>query len=488
MTRVLICGSSGLLGKRIIGNFKRNGISYIGTYNTNPIENGIKVDFMNTDAIKSVMEEHKITDCINCIVERRVDVCEGNWDETKRVNIDITNNIAKVCKESGVHLVHISTDYVFDGLKPPYNPKSETNPLQNYGISKLISEQRVRRHTDEHTIIRVPVLYSEHLKSLSESAVSVIGKKVLDRTKTHKEDNFSVRRPLYIDDLCEFIAECVEKGPRGTQHFGNPNDKVTKYLMAEKIANYLQKPLNVSPIDEPPKDGADRPIDTHLVDKLEGYTFTSIDEGLRRCFSKFKHPNLKESPKDLFLLIDLDGTLTDTDKLHFKAYNKVLGDDIDVKEIVESVGIDSYLRSKYDEDETKMIKQKKLEKMLEFEDIEPTKNAENLVKIIAELGINHCVVTNTNRVIAEHFKKRLPFLNGLKNWITREDYESPKPDPEGYKLAISRYHKEGQCIVGIENSKVGYDALKHVTDCVYLMNEDMKSEDAFIINDLNSIF
>ena len=38
---------------------------------------------MNTDAIKSVMEEHKITDCVNCIVERRVDVCEGNWDETK---------------------------------------------------------------------------------------------------------------------------------------------------------------------------------------------------------------------------------------------------------------------------------------------------------------------------------------------------------------------------------------------------------------------
>ena len=89
----------------------------------------------------------------------------------------------------------------------------------------------------------------------------------------------------------------------------------------------------MSPIDEPPKDGADRPIDTYLVDKLEGYTFTSIDQGLRRCFSKFKHPNLKESPKDLFLLIDLDGTLTDTDKLHFKAYNKVLGDDIDVKKL-----------------------------------------------------------------------------------------------------------------------------------------------------------
>ena len=111
------------------------------------------------------------------------------------------------------------------------------------GISKLISEQRVRRHTDETPSYASQFLYSEHLKSLSESAVSVIGKKVLDRTKTHMEDNFSVRRPLYIDDLCEFITECVEKGPRGTRHFGNPNDKVTKYLMAKNYSKLFTKAI-----------------------------------------------------------------------------------------------------------------------------------------------------------------------------------------------------------------------------------------------------
>jgi len=488
MTRVLVCGSSGLLGTRVVENFKKCGISYIGTYNTNPVEHGIRVDFMNLGSIRNVFKRHQITTCVNCVVERRVDVCESDWSETKRVNIDMTNNIAKVCKEFDVHLIHISTDYVFDGLKPPYTPHSDTNPLQNYGISKLISEQRVRRHTDNHTIIRVPVLYSEHLKKLTDSAVSVIGKKVLDRTKTYKEDNFSVRRPLYIDDLCNFITDCINEGIKGTQHFGNPVDKVTKYIMAEKIARYLGKSLNVLPVYVAPTDGADRPIDTQLITKNDKYDFTTIDEGLSRCFSKLKHPNIRRCPNDVFLLIDLDGTLTDTDEVHYMAYKKVLGDDVDVKGIVESIGIDAYLNSKYDQDEVAVIKQKKLEIILNINGIKFVKNAELLIQAISELGINHCVVTNTSRVVVEHFKKLLPTLNKLTNWITREDYTCAKPNPECYQLAMTTYHKDGQCVIGIENSLLGFTSLKSVTECIYLMNEDMKTEDAYIINDLQAIF
>lgn len=488
MTKVLVCGASGLLGRRIVEHLRRANIDFIGTYNSNPVKDSIQIDFMDLKSIEHAMNQHCITTCINCIVERRVDVCENNWGETKRVNIDITNNIAKVCELLNVHMIHISTDYVFDGLNPPYTPQSETNPLQNYGISKLISEQRVRRHTTNHTIIRVPVLYSEYIQNLSENAVSLIGKKVLDRTRVYTEDNFSIRRPLYIDDLCIYIIECITKKIKGTQHFGNPNDGVTKYIIAEKIAKYLGKTLNVTSINEPPRDGADRPIDTQLVENLNGYTFTSINEGIQRCFSKLRHPSIREAPSDVFLLIDLDGTLTDTEEIHIKSYNMILGDDIDVKNIVESVGIDTYLRSKYSEDVVKSIKNEKLNNMLQFDNITFIKNADKLIELIHELNINHCVVTNTNMRVVEHFKQKLPLLNKLKHWIVREDYNLPKPDPECYKLAMTRYHRPGQCVIGIENSRSGYESLKHVTDCIYLVNEDMKSEDVFIINDHDSIF
>lgn len=488
MTRVLICGSSGLLGSRVAHYLRTKGLDFIGTYNKNWVDDAIQIDFSNIESIKNAMSRHSITTCINCIVERRVDICEENWCEIKKTNIDMTNNIAKVCNDIGVHLIHISTDYVFDGTQAPYTPQSNTNPLQNYGISKLISEQRVMRHCPKHTIIRVPVLYSEFAKCLSDSAVTVIGKKILDRTREYKEDNFSVRRPLYIEDLCPFIYDCIMKGPRGIQHFGNPYDRVSKYIMAEMIAKYLEKSLNVVPVNTPPNDGADRPIDTQLVTELKGYTFTSIQDGLQKCFSNLWHPKIKENPSDLFFLIDLDGTLVDTEPLHHEAYHRVLGYDIDVKTIIETIGIDNYLKDTYDDKDFNRIKKEKLEWMLKLDDIKFMKNADVFINTISELGINHCVVTNTNKIVVDHFRQRLPLLNKLKNWITREDYVLPKPNSECFELAIKRHKGDEKYIIGFENSKVGYDSLRQVTRCIYLFNEDMKSEDAYVINDFNSIY
>lgn len=475
--KVLVCGSSGLLGSRFYKYLIDNKVDCVGTYNTNNIHGGIQVDFLDVQCIKNVIDTHSITVCINCIVERRVDVCEENWSETKKINIDITNNIAKVCGELGVQLVHISTDYVFDGTEAPYTPESPTNPLQNYGISKLISEMRVQRHCSNYTIIRVPVLYSEHVKTLSDSAVTLIGKKILDRTKEYSEDNFSIRRPLYIDDLCNFIYECIITPHKGVQHYGNPQDRVTKYEMAKIIANYLQKHLNVTPVNDPPDD---RPMDTQLVtSNCFANNFTSVYDGLVRCFSKYWHPKMTENPKDIFLLIDLDGTLVDTDKVHHEAYRRVLGD---AAPPLDS-NVDVFLRERYKDDEFKIIKESKLDEMLKIDNIQFMKNADTFIHVIHKLGINHCVVTNTNKRVVEHFKDKLPILNLLQNWITREDYKIAKPNSECYELAVNMYRGNEKYIIGFENSKIGYDALKQVTECVYLINDSMKSEDAYIIND-----
>ena len=104
-----------------------------------------------------------------------------------------------------IYFIHLSTDYVYDGQKPPFSPSSLTNPLQNYGISKLIAEQRIISNIkNNYLILRVPVLYSNKLKSLEESAVPLIIKKVMNKVENFQEDNFSIRRPLFIEDLGEF--------------------------------------------------------------------------------------------------------------------------------------------------------------------------------------------------------------------------------------------------------------------------------------------
>jgi len=490
--KVLVCGASGLLGRDLCRHLQNKNIEYIGTYASRPFDKGIQVNFENTKEITRVMMEHNITVCVNCIVERQVDTCENNWSVTKKINIDVAANIAKACSILNVHMVHISTDYVFDGKKAPYHPDSETNPLQNYGISKLISENRVTNYAKHYTIVRVPVLYTDTAETLDENAVTLIGKKVLNRISPTKEDNYSVRRPNYIPDFCAFLSDIVQdKYERNhSYHFNNPYDNVTKYEMATMISEYLNKDNHILPIDEEPNDGVDRPRDTYLMDNkyhIIQYVFTPLKEGLERCFQKLWHPPLnftsEEHTRDIFFLLDLDGTLLDSDKLHYEAYKRALKECYispthpdqftleNFNDIINSEGMDAYLyRVCKSESFAKTVKNLKTEYMrAESGTIALMPDADALIHYIHTYKINHAVVTNTSRKIVDAFMKRQPKLRLLENWITREDYENPKPDGECFLLGLKKFHKGETHIIGVENTVNGHRSLQHATQCIYMM-------------------
>lgn len=502
---ILICGGSGILGQELCELLHNQKIDYIATYNKNKIENGIQIDFSNKEDIRENLTSKQITVCVNCIVERQVNICETNWETIKTINVNITNNIAKVCSELGIFLIHISTDYVFDGKNPPYYPSSQVNPLQNYGISKLMSEYKVISNCTQYAIIRVPVLYTEKLKSLEDSAVTLIGKKILDRRIISKEDNYSIRRPNYIPDFCHFILNIIHTRTSGTFHFCNPHDKVTKYEVATCIANYLEKNINVIPIDIEPNDGVERPIDTLLLDttyNIVDYSFTPFIEGIKKCFRKLYHPPLQSNNTNLFLLIDLDGTLIDTDKIHYYAYERVFKTlcqyDISYDEynnILETTGIDNFIKDTFGLDKYDIIKSEKNKNIKETQSIEFVKNAQLLIDYIHCNQINHAVVTNTSGENVTFFKSLLPDLNKLSNWVVRENYVNPKPSSECYQLAKELYYKGEDYMIGFENTLSGYKSIQKVTDCIYMIiNTDkndvdyIKKQDVFLIDDFTQVF
>lgn len=504
---VLICGSSGLLGRDLSKLLKINNIKYVGTYNNNYVEDSIKINFNDIDDIEKNILNIKPTICVNCIVERQLEICENNWDVIKRTNIDITNNLAKICSKFNIHLIHISTDYVFDGMNAPYYPENETNPLQNYGISKLISEKKILAKCKLYTIIRVPVLYTDNIKNFEENAVTLIGKKVLNRIEISKEDNFSIRRPNYIPDFCNFILDIIKDPKIGIFHFCNPHDKISKYEMSKIISNYLNKKHNILPINEEPKDGAERPKDTLLIDNkfdILKYNFTPINIGLEKCFSKIYHPilnfNNDINTKDIFFLIDLDGTLINTDLLHYEGYKKSFenyGIEIIYKDylnIINTTGMDNYLKNNYNEIKEN-IKKEKNNYIKKMDKIDIIENANILIDYIDKYKINHVVVTNTSKENVIFFKEKQVILNKLKNWITREDYKEPKPNSECYNLAKNNFYKNEKYIIGIENSIAGYLSIKNLTDCIYIITDKnkeeynyFKKEDVYLINDYISIF
>ena len=482
---ILICGASGLVGKEMCRLLDNKKVEYIGTYNKNRIEtpNMYKVDFSNPKLVEDFLVFHKITCCIFSIVERLLDKCENNWNEIKKTNIDLVHITSYLCNKLNIKFIHLSTDYVFDGSKQPNLPESLKNPLQNYGISKLISEYRVVSNCSNYCIIRTPVLYSE-LSKIHDNAVTLIGKNIMDLRNTMKnEDNYSIRRPLYISDLCEFIYESLSGKYNGIYHFYNPYNKFTKYDICQKIAKYLDIEIkNIIPNNNKSEGITPRPYDTQLVDDkfdITNFTFTNFDESLEKCFKIFKHPKINiENKNDFFICLDMDGTIIETNIAHYNAYKKVFEkynkDFLNIEEwnnIIQNDNIDNYLITIFSKETIYIIKQQKLEYLRE-EPIIFTNNSEIFLKYLIENDFNFCIVTNTNKKTVELFKDKLPLLNEIKQWIYRDDCILPKPDGECYEVAKQKYYKNEKYMIGFEDSMVGYNALKKHTDLIYIYGNE----------------
>lgn len=497
---ILICGASGLVGKEMCTFLENHNIPYIGTYNSNSIKksNMHKLDFSEPNEIEFFIKNNNITHCLFFIVQRLTDVCENNWDEIKNININMVNNTSFICNKLNVKFIHLSTDYVFDGLKQPNYPEDNKNPLQNYGISKLISEYRVIHNCKNYVIIRTPVLYSVSSK-IHNNAVSLIGKNLMNLKQFElKEDDYSIRRPLYIPDLCFFIHECLTRY-NGIYHFYNPYHKFTKYEICKHIAILLNINRKIITPTINIEGNAPRPYDTNLIDNkinINSYNFTDFNVSLNTIFDKYKFiPIDKINVNDIFLMIDLDGTLVDSEQSHynsykktFNTYNKNMISFEKWRNITDKGNFNDYLKTIFNEQEISIIKEDKI-KNLQNEEITYTNNSDIFLKYIIEHNFNFCIVTNTTIETVDIFKTKLPILKHVKNFICINDYTYKKPHPECFQLALNKFYKNEKYIIGIENSNVGFSSLKHITNHIYIYNnlDVFKNNDCYLFDNFNQI-
>jgi S-adenosylmethionine synthetase len=496
--KVFVAGASGILGRDLCKILSDNNIDYTGSFNTRMTEKCVKIDFFNEELLEKELLSMNVDVVINCIVERFTDVCEKDWVKTMRVNVDIPDIISKVCARNKIYLIHISTDYVFDGKTPPYNISSCPNPLQNYGISKLIAEYRVKANGGNYLIIRVPVLYTNSYEYLDETAVTTLGKKVMNQVDTFTEDNVSIRRPIFIPDFCNFVLDAAKNKITGTRHFFNNCDKTTKYKMIKNIASYLRLPHDhITPINSFGPGCANRPIDTELLDTDNIFFKTDIREGIATCFEKFAYPEFASCPQEFLVLFDLDGTLIDSEKLHYEAYRKTLSPWADIKEeyffdVINNGSIDDIFKvlniPRELIAELRNYKQEIMESNATW-----IEGAKEFINYLDSIGVSMVIVTNTDKSIVDKFCKELPELAKIKNWVCRKDYSKAKPDPECYRYAVEKYGADKKYIIGFENTLNGFKALKQVTSRTYCITNktspfysSLKKEDTIHIKNFNS--
>ena len=192
------------------------------------------LDITNGDEIQRFFSEHNFDYCINTAAYTNVEKAESEQKEAFLINAEGANSLAKACKKHNVVLLHISTDYVFDGMaKTPYQEQDRTNPLNVYGASKLKGEQHIGDTWNKHFIIRTSWLYSQYghnfLNSMLEFAKQ---KKALTITTQQKGT------PTNANELAQVLVTIIKTGNAryGIYHFSNQGE-ATWYDFAKAIFN-----------------------------------------------------------------------------------------------------------------------------------------------------------------------------------------------------------------------------------------------------------
>jgi HAD superfamily hydrolase (TIGR01509 family) len=322
-------------------------------------------------------------------------------------------------------------------------------------------------------------------------------------SNNNSEDNYSVRRPLFIADLCPFIYDCIfDSLKQGVVHFYNPFHKYTKYEICKIIAETLN--INADHISPQQNSGggygiAPRPYDTNLRDDrvdFKKYNFTNFNKSMEACFSKFIHPKI-EKPSEFFIMLDMDGTLIHSNFAHYNAYQRAFKNRNEVFMTIEewnhaiSYGkVDSFLRRIFNrQEEFDEIKREK-QVFLKDETISFTTGCEKFLRRLIDTGFNFCVVTNASKCTVDIFREKIPLLGEITQWIYREDYNHPKPDAESYSIAKQKYYKNEKYVIGFEDSLVGFKSLKQHTDFIYIFDNEhvFNCNDCFLFNDYSVFF
>ena len=215
MDNILITGADGQLGSELRSLLERN--KDYQCFFTDVSQ----LDITDQDAVDSFVSEHSIKKIINCAAYNNVDGAETDADAAIKINVTGPMCLATSASRHGIYLIHISTDFVFDGKKrTPYHESDRPSPLSEYGRTKLAGELAVKRSGCLSIIIRTAWLYSPYGK---KNFVKTMIEKGLDEYEINVVYD-QVGTPTYARDLAE-VFHYSDEGSCSRAEFA---DKIMK--------------------------------------------------------------------------------------------------------------------------------------------------------------------------------------------------------------------------------------------------------------------
>lgn len=279
---ILVTGSSGQLGseiKSLSDSFSAFNFLFVSRSEL-PIE--------NEKAVQKFFDENAIDYCINCAAYTAVDKAESERDTAFLINADSVGKLAAICEVHHTKLIHISTDYVYEGtVNVPLKEDSVVGPINTYGLSKLKGEELTMSQNPSALIIRTSWVYS----SFGNNFVKTMLRLFREKEEINVIDD-QIGSPTYAADLALVIMKIIEKQQQGHKYsgiFNYSNEGVTSwYGFANEIKRWVKSNCKINPIPTSSYPiAAKRPLysvlDTSKIKRLLNIEIPSWQSSLKKC-------------------------------------------------------------------------------------------------------------------------------------------------------------------------------------------------------------
>jgi len=288
MIKVVITGSNGLLGQSLLNLLLKDKDSYqVYGFSRGKNRSGredfnyISIDITEKEELDKKLEQIQPDFIINTAAMTQVDDCETNKQACDILNVDVVKWITSFASKSKTHIIHLSTDFIFDGKKGYYKETDKPNPLSYYGLSKLKSEQVLKDSKINFTILRTILVYGK-VFDMSRSNIVLWVREMLKKNKEITIVDDQYRMPTYVEDLAMACKIAMDKKALGIYHISS-NTLLSVYEIAQQIAETfdlnknLIKPISTSTLNQT----APRPAKT-------GFNLSKTNSQLRFYPKSFK--------------------------------------------------------------------------------------------------------------------------------------------------------------------------------------------------------
>lgn len=246
MKKILVTGSNGFLGQKVVDLLAGNDLYEVTAIskgaNRNPNQIGYafyQVDLLDQTLLTDFLSNHIFDAVIHTAAMTSVEACEADKAACQLINVDLVKTLAGYCEKNKTQLVHLSTDFVFDGKKgTTYNELDSPNPQSEYGKSKYASEQVLAQSSCPYAVLRTILVYGINADP-NRSNLVLWAKGKLSQKEAIKVVNDQWRMPTFVDDLAKACQLAVERKAQGIFHISGA-ELMSINEAVDKIADYWQ--------------------------------------------------------------------------------------------------------------------------------------------------------------------------------------------------------------------------------------------------------